>query len=120
MKKIKLLGFIAIAAIIGFSMAACNDDDDTEVSRTFEATASSLGTITINHAGGSIDHTATITTNLPAPNNKFQMEFESNKTITGLTAGQNVSVTVTIPSGYIEGNSVNSAVSFYTLKSIFN
>jgi len=70
------------------------------VSETVSVTASESGEIYITHNGGIIVGTSSInvTTDLPAPNDSFTLVFDSSdssRSITGLTANQVVSVTLT-------------------------
>ena len=98
LKNMRSIGIIAVIALMGFSMAAC-DDGSGGASQTEVVTASSAGAIVIYHDGGSITSGTTmpavvVTTNLPAPNNNFTLIGEGDsKIIDGLTAGQAVKVT---------------------------
>jgi len=47
-KTIKLIGIIALIAVIGFSMAACGDKDDEEGEYTYIFINNSSRTITMN------------------------------------------------------------------------
>jgi hypothetical protein len=106
----KSLGIIAMVAVIGFSMAACDDgskDDNGgggSKSASIEATANGSGEIEIRWGAQSNDTSCEITTNLPSPNDKFiltltsQGDPNSERIITGLTPSQKVTITVTFSS----------------------
>jgi len=123
-KTIKLIGIIAIVAVIGFSMVSCDDDDPVEKVITLPKSVSgeltpradlnqsvtfsilSFNTITdvpVPNAGS-----VTITTNLPSPNNSFTLtansgnEFYDEKRIYGLTSGQKVTFTATTTTGGLD------------------
>jgi len=122
-KTIKLIGIIAIVAVIGFSMAACGDDEEPEKVITLPKTVS--GELTAGVYGYDVvDFTflsyntlntyvpvqntgsVTITTNLPSPNNSFTLTANSEdgswKQISGLTNGQKVTFTATTTTGGLD------------------
>ncbi len=106
MKKIIAVIIVACGALL---MSGCGDSDRTPTQS---------GTITANEAGvvlfkysivgnSNVPKTCAFTTNLPAPNNSFELtvaagESTANKEIQGLVAGQKVEWTAKV-----EGNPVN-------------
>ena len=120
---IKVLGIIAIVAVIGFSMAACGDDEEPEKVITLPKSVSGELTVNVYQSvnfnllsfntlntdvpvpnAGSV----TITTNLPSPNNSFTLtansgnDFLVDKQIDGLTSGQKVTFTATTTTGGLD------------------
>jgi len=92
---LRMVGFIAIVAMIGFSIAAC-DEDGGDSSKSVDVIVNSHGQIRIAFNGDE-NMNVKITTNLPAPNDSFTMTKVGDvKTITGLTSGQKVTVTITV------------------------
>jgi len=91
---LRMVGFIAIVAMIGFSMAGCDEGGDS--SESVDVIVNSHGQIRIVFNGDE-NMNVKITTNLPAPNDSFTMtKVGDEKTITGLTSGQKVTVTITV------------------------
>jgi hypothetical protein len=102
---IKFLGIIALVAVIGFT--ACSNGSggggstggggsgggggNGVSSKSFEVTANASGVIDIQYNGGDGDLPPTVTTDLPAPYDKFTLNtVGETKTISGLTANQKV------------------------------
>ena len=122
-KAIKLIGIIALAAVIGFSMVSCGGDDDKVITlpKTVSGAAYSDGYrdyvvdftfLSFNTLNSSSPVTAagsvTVTTNLPSPNNRFTLTTAdavgdvSTKQITGLTSDQELRFTVTTTTGGLD------------------
>ena len=99
---IKFAGIIAFVVVIGFSIAACGGDDDGEgETKSFQATADASGELNIQHSGG-VDADGisfSVTTSAGTPNSFTLTTTGDSKKVTGLTAGQKVTVTVTSSSG---------------------
>ena len=118
----RIIGIIALAAVIWFSMAACKDDDGKgggSGKKSIVAEASDSGTLYINYEGGDSEWmNVTVTTDLPAPNDSFTMTKTSNtKTISGLSANQKVKITISFPGSYANMNDYgNGNVGFQTYK----
>ena len=108
--KFKFFVIIAMVAVIGFGMTACGDGSNgggggsggsggsDSVTKTL--TVSTLGSIQIQHNGGEDTGKVSVTTDLEAPNNSFSLGFTEGKTIYGLTPGTNVTVTISVSTGY--------------------
>jgi len=105
--EIVLLSVIFAVAMI-FSFSACKSTDLIK-KISGEVTADANGEIKFMYSRTSTNNPATcsFTTNLPSPNDKFDLTLESGsltftKTINGLNAGQKVKWTATA-----EGNPLN-------------
>jgi len=110
--KFKFLAIIAMVAVIGFSMAGCDEDNGGggDTTESVKVTANASGEIKIQYNGGEV-MTVKITTDLPAPNNSFTFtEAGESKEITGLTPGQIVTVKISFSGKYsnidVDGNTV--------------
>ena len=118
-KAFKLLTVIAIITVIGFGMAACGDGDggsgSSSVNFSITLTDAALNITIIDRDAVPIVH---VTTNLPAPNDSFTLgggEGYSRNILSGLSVGQTVTGTGTVPSGRVRvatPSGVNS-VQFY-------
>jgi len=106
----KVLGIIALIAVISFGLVSCGGDDDggggakNELSGTVTvgATESILFEYRISSSGDQPGTTITIctfTTDLPAPNNSFTVSDGDQKDISNLTVGQKVNWTAKIAEG---------------------
>jgi len=114
MNRFKFSGIIVITAIIMFGITACDEGGDK--SESVEVTASNSGVIIIQYNGGDV-MTVTITTGLPAPNNSFTLTYAGDtKTITGLSPGQKVKVTISFSGNYSNISVVDNAVFIQTYK----
>jgi len=122
---VKLFGIIAVAAVIMFSMAACEDEDDggsSEISGEVTAAGSDGGYIYFfirAWDGGDPDESCTITTDLPTPADSFKLY--GDKIITAdsgyatdkiycssLKAGQKVKWTAKVENGKLKPNNERS------------
>jgi len=112
---LRMVGFIAIVAMIGFSMAGC-EEDGGDSSESVEVIANASGEIRINYVGGEV-MTVKVTTDLPAPNNSFTFtEAGESKEITGLTPGQKVTVKISFSGKYSNIDVIGNAVYIQTYK----
>jgi hypothetical protein len=105
----RLLAIIAIAAAIGFTMAACDIDagsKDKSASVSVEATANAQGKISFNYYLCDKDDVKSckITTDLPEPNDSFNLNFGEYEEISGLDPGKKVKVKVTVSSGKVDAS----------------
>jgi len=111
---LRMVGFIAIVAMIGFSMAGCDEGGDS--SESVEVTANDSGEIIIQYNGGDV-MTVNITTDLPAPNDSFTLKAAGeSKEITGLTPGQKVTVKISFSGNYSNIDVIGNAVYIQTYK----
>ena len=100
----KVLGIIALVAVIGFSMVSCEEETDNggggkkELSGTLTAKEYS-GLIFFNYSGiGNCPDNLIFTTDLPAPNNSIIVDYQVPKSIT-VTPDQKVKWTVKVDKG---------------------
>ena len=100
---------IVCMAVIGMAFQACKSNDPTdEKTVSGVVTANTEGTVLFmySRSNNQVPDFCKFTTDLPSPNNQFTLTISSGSTvtkeITGLTAGQKVSWTITV-----KGNPLN-------------
>jgi hypothetical protein len=112
----RLFGVAALAAVIGFTMAGCEDLFSTEHSISGTATAADLGYVRFYlRAYNNYPIECKITTDLPAPYDSFTLygddyspeQSRGSKTI-DLPEGKKVKWTATVPKGRLYDHSTDS------------
>jgi hypothetical protein len=99
---IKLLGIIMIA-VIGFSIAGCQEKIPVGDTGSGTVTASPNGVIVFGYTAteNAMSQSCSITTNLSEPNKTFSINSENEKIISGLEANEVVNWTATVERGVL-------------------
>ena len=108
----KLLGIIALVAIIGFSMVSCSDGSGGGGETSGTVWVSSYNYVSFRYVSESGPN-CEVTTDLPAPNDRFTLKPTDYKYIGGLTPDKRVTFTAKVKEGSITKKIVGVEVGLY-------